>query len=144
MEKTGRDSEGRMTAFACAHAWRGDWEAYQWDVETTIYAAPGTRAMGAAGAAYDLLCAVLGQMGYWNAYAVLADPNPASEAFHTRKGFVLEGRNPRCGYKLERWVGISTWRLELKKGRAVPEPVRRLSPEELETLRARFDASQNV
>lgn len=128
------DGEGEVMAFACAHPWRGAWEAYQWDVETTVYAAPDCRAFGAAGPAYSLLEDCLRAMGYWNAYAVLADPNPESETFHARRGYQLEGRNPRCGFKFDRWLGISTWRLALKKGHGRPEPVRPLSREEKAAL----------
>lgn len=131
---------GELMAFALAHPWRGDWEAYAWDVETTVYAAPLYRAMGAAEPAYRALLAALAAMGYWNAYAVLADPNPESEAFHTRLGFVLEGRHARCGYKLGRWLGISTWALRLAKGRAAPQPVRPLGEEEKQAVLANIHA----
>lgn len=133
---TARTRSGRLMAFACAHPWRGAWAAYQWDVETTVYAAPEYRAFGAAGPAYGLLLAVLAEMGYWNAYAVLADPNPESERFHERRSFVCEGRNPRCGYKFGRWLGISTWRYALHKGRGEPVPVQPLPPERLQELLA--------
>ena len=43
--------------------------------------------------------------------------------FHARLGFVCQGRCPRTGYKLNRWVGLSTWCRALKKGRAAPAPV---------------------
>lgn len=128
------DAHDNVMAFALAHPWRGAWAAYQWDVETTVYADVDCRAFGVAGAAYDLLNDCLRAMGYWNAYAVLADPNPESEAFHARRDFLLEGRNPRCGYKFGHWLGISTWRLSLKKGNGAPDPVRTLPPEELESL----------
>lgn len=120
---TVRSRSGRLMAFACAHPWRGAWEAYQWDVETTVYTAPEFRAFGVAGPAYRLLLGALAEMGYWNAYAVLADPNPESERFHERLGFVCEGRNPRCGFKFGRWLGISTWRYVLHRGKKAPEPV---------------------
>ena len=131
---TVRDGSGHLMAFACAHPWRGAWAAYQWDVETTVYTAPEYRAFGAAGSAYDLLLKALAQMGYWNAYAVLADPNPESERFHERRGFVCEGRNPRCGYKFGHWLGISTWRYALHSGKGEPSPVQKLSKAQLGAL----------
>ena len=128
------DADGTPMAFALAHPWRGAWAAYQWDVETTVYAAADCRAFGAAGPAYDLLIDCLRAMGYWNAYAVLADPNPESERFHDKRGFLLEGCNPRCGYKHGHWLGITTWRLALRGGRSAPEPVKALTGEALDAL----------
>ena len=132
---------GRLMAFACAHPWRGAWEAYQWDVETTVYTAPEFRAFGVAGPAYRLLLGALAEMGYWNAYAVLADPNPESERFHERLGFVCEGRNPRCGFKFGRWLGISTWRYVLHRGKKAPGPVAVLSAQRQAQL---LQAAQNA
>ena len=132
---------GRLMAFACAHPWRGAWEAYQWDVETTVYTAPEFRAFGVAGPAYRLLLGALAEMGYWNAYAVLADPNPESERFHERLGFVCEGRNPRCGFKFGRWLGISTWRYVLHRGKKAPGPVAMLPAQRQAQL---LQAAQNA
>ena len=53
------------------------------------------------------------------AYAVLADPNPESEAFHTAFGFVCEGRQKRTGYK-NGWQGVSYWLLDLSDPAADP------------------------
>ena len=61
---------------------------------------------------YHGLLAALAKQGYRNAYAVLADPNPESEAFHTAFGFVCEGRQARTGYK-NGWQGVSYWLLDL-------------------------------
>lgn len=131
---TVRSRSGRLMAFACAHPWRGAWEAYQWDAETTVYAAPEFRAFGAAEPAYRLLLNALRETGYWNAYAVLTEPNPESEQFHRRLGFVPEGTSPRCGFKFGRWLGISTWRYTLRAGRGIPAPLCPLSREQAQSL----------
>lgn len=117
-----RGGQGQLLGFAYAHPWH-EREAFHWDVETTIYCSPAACGTGTAGPLYTALLALLRAQGYWNAYALIADPNPASEAFHARFGFVCEGRSPRTGYKLGRWVGLSTWALPLKKGRTAPGPV---------------------
>lgn len=117
-----RGGSGALLGYACAHPW-GTREAFDWDVETTIYCHPGAVGRGIARPLYAALLEALAVQGVWNAYARIADPNPASERFHARLGFVCQGRCPRTGYKLDRWVGLSTWCRALKKGRAAPAPV---------------------
>ena len=117
-----RGGSGALLGYACAHPW-GSREAFRWDVETTIYCHPGAVGQGLARPLYAALLEALAAQGVWNAYARLADPNPASERFHARMGFVCQGRCPRTGYKLGRWVGLSTWCRALRPGRAAPQPV---------------------
>lgn len=109
------NAKGEPLGYACAHPWRYGTGAYAWDVETTIYLAPDARRMGVGRMLYHALAAALKEQGYWNAYAVLADPNPASEAFHEEFGFECEGRQRRCGLK-QGWQGISYWLLDLNPG----------------------------
>ena len=128
---TARDADGRLLGFACAHRYHPR-EAFDWSCETTIYCAPDARGTGAAAALYGALLQALTQQGWWNAYGVLADPNPASERFHAKQGFVCEGRSPRTGYKFGRWLGTSVWCKQLRSGTASPNPVRApLTAEEL-------------
>lgn len=117
-----RSGSGALLGYACAHPW-GSREAFAWDVETTLYCHPAAAGLGVAEPLYRGLLAALTAQGVWNAYARIADPNPASERFHARLGFVCRGRCPRTGYKRGRWVGLSTWELALRPGRAAPEPV---------------------
>ena len=124
-----RDGSGRLLGYACAHQWRSR-EAFAWDREITIYCAPDACGMGVADRLYPPLLELLRQQGIWNVYALITDPNPASEAFHARHGFVCEGRSPRTGYKLGRWVGLSTWHLALRGGRTAPRPLTPLTPEQ--------------
>ena len=107
---------GQPLGYACAHPWRYGTGAYAWDTETTIYLAPEARRLGVGSMLYHALLAALCRQGYWNAYAVLADPNPASEAFF---GFVCEGRQARCGLK-NGWQGVSYWLMDLAPGRTDP------------------------
>lgn len=115
-----RNGVGQVLGYACAHPWRYGTGAYAWDTETTIYLAPSARRLGVGRMLYHALLAALKEQGYWNAYAVLADPNPASEAFHESFGFVCEGRQKRTGWK-QGWQGVSYWLLDLCPG-AMQEP----------------------
>ena len=128
-----KDGTGRLLGFACAHSWYAR-QAFGWDREITIYCAPDACGLGVGDKLYPPLLALLRRQGVWNVYARITDPNPASEAFHARHGFVCEGRSPRTGYKLGHWVGLSTWRLTLRGGFAAPGPVMQLPPDEVETI----------
>ena len=118
-----RDGSGRLLGYACAHRYHPR-EAFDWDVESTIYCAPDACSAGVGAALYGALLELLKRQGYWNVYALLADPNPASERFHEKFGFVCAGRCPHTGYKFGKWAGLSTWWLPLQKGSAAPRPVR--------------------
>lgn len=115
-----KDRTGKLLGYACAHPFRPR-EAFRWDVETTIYCAHDVRGKGVGTRLMSALLAVLKMQGYWNAYALLADPNPDSEALHRRLGYHCEGRSPRTGYKLGAWQGLSTWCYRLREGEETPE-----------------------
>lgn len=132
-----RDAQGKLLGYACAHRYHPR-EAFDWSVESTIYCAPDARGLGVGEALYAALLELLQKQGYWNVYALLADPNPASERFHEKFGFVCAGRTPHIGYKLGRWLGLSTWWLPLKKGTATPQPVRTLSAEEITVVLKKY------
>jgi L-amino acid N-acyltransferase YncA/predicted GIY-YIG superfamily endonuclease len=129
-----RSGDGRMLGYACAHPYRSGSGAYTWDYETTIYCAPWARGLHIADALYPPLLEGLRRMGVYNAFAVLSDPNPASEALHQKYGFVCEGHNAHTGYKLGKWIGLSTWRLALHAGRTAPAPLHYLSKDEAQAL----------
>ena len=129
-----RAGDGRLLGYACAHPYRYGKDAYAWDYETTIYCAPWARGVGVAGALYPPLLEGLRRMGVYNVFGILSDPNPASEALHQKYGFLCEAREAHVGYKLGRWIGLTTWRLALKKGRTAPAPLHLLTPEETDAL----------
>ena len=136
-----RDGDGRLLGFACAHRYHPR-EAFDWDVESTIYCAPDACSAGVGKALYGALLELLRMQGYWNVYALLADPNPASERFHAKFGFVCVGRQPHTGYKFGRWGGMSIWWLPLRRGRAAPAPVRlRLEDAEVAAVLKKYTAT---
>ena len=133
-----RDAGGRLLGYACAHRYHPR-EAYGWDVESTIYCAPDARGLGVGELLYRALLEILEQMGFWNVYALVADPNPASERFHEKFGFVCVGREPHTAYKFG-WLGLSRWCLPLRKGNMAPQPTRRLTEEEVAAILRGFNA----
>ena len=88
---------GQALGYACAHPCATAQALTRGTPRPLFYLAPEARRLGVGSMLYHALLAALCRQGYWNAYAVLADPNPASEAFHERFGFVCEGRRPAAG-----------------------------------------------
>lgn len=117
------DASGRLCGYACAHPWRTR-EAFSWDVELTVYCAWDCIGQGVGRRLYDTLIPALREQGYCNAIALVAHPNPESEAFHKALGFRKAATEPRTGYKFGRWLDLQYWWLDLRPGDAAPEPVR--------------------
>lgn len=135
-------ADGRLLGYASAHPW-AEKEGFQWDVETTVYCAPQAVGQGVGRQLYTALLAILRAQGYRNAYARITHPNPDSEAFHKRFGFVRYGLEPHTAYKLGQWLDLGYWRAELAPADAEPAPVRpALPPQELAALLASAAAAQ--
>lgn len=116
----------RLAGYACAHPYHAR-EAYAWSVETTIYCSPDFVGQGVGRRLYAPLLALLREQGYCRAAALLARPNPESEAFHRAMGFRKVGCEPQAGFKFGRWLGVTTWWYDLNTP-ATPAPVRRQLP----------------
>lgn len=128
------DGAGKLAGYACAHPWHTR-EAFAWDAETTVYCDPHRLSLGVGKRLYTAVLEILKAKGYWNAIALVADPNPASAAFHKAMGFTRYGREPRTGYKFGQWLGLDYWVLPLRQGSDAPEPVRYALPlEELDAI----------
>lgn len=119
-------ASGRLAGYACAHPYHAR-EAYAWSVETTIYCSPDFVGQGVGQRLYAPLLALLREQGYCRAAALLARPNPESEAFHRAMGFRKVGCEPQAGFKFGRWLGVTTWWYDLNTP-ATPAPVRRQLP----------------
>ena len=135
-----RDADGRLLGYACAHRWHPR-EAYDWSVESTIYCAPDARGCGVGTLLYRALLELLAACGYWNVYALVADPNPASERIHAQLGFSCVGRTPHTAYKFG-WLGLSTWWLALRTGNEKPAPVRMVTAEQTQAVLCKYGKTE--
>jgi phosphinothricin acetyltransferase len=104
-------------AYAARHRVRG---AYQWSVDTSVYIADAYRRRGVGRGLYTSLFAILTAQGYFNAFAGIALPNPASVALHESMGFEPIGVYRRVGYKLDRWHDVGWWQLTLRQHEGSP------------------------
>jgi L-amino acid N-acyltransferase YncA len=79
------DSSGLVGyAYASQHRTR---TAYQWSVDVSAYVRPDLHRRGIGRALYAVLLRLLPLQGYYNAYAGIALPNPASVGLHEAMGF---------------------------------------------------------
>lgn len=113
-----------VAGFAYAAAFRQK-EAYRWDVEMTIYLAPGRGGCGTGSRLMEACLQLLTAQGYLNAYSCITLPNPASVGLHRRFGFAELGVFPRTGYKLGKWHDVVWMARQLGAFTDAPaEPVR--------------------
>lgn len=90
--------------------------AYDRTRETSVYLGDAARGRGLGRALYDALLARLRADGVHTVLAVVARPNPASEALHAACGFTWVGVLPEVGRKFDRWIDTGLWALVLSEG----------------------------
>ena len=100
--------------------------AYQWSVEVSVYVKDDARRLGVGRAVYRSLFDLLALQGFWNAYAGITLPNPASVGLHESMGFRTVGIYRKVGYKFGRWHDVGWWQLPLREEEGVPESPTRL------------------
>jgi L-amino acid N-acyltransferase YncA len=106
-----REKEVLGYAYAGPHR---DRAAYRWSVDVAIYISGNCRGQGYGTALYTALFELLRIQGYFQAYAGITLPNPASLRLHQRLGFELVGVYKRVGYKANAWHDVSWWGLTLQ------------------------------
>ena len=99
------EEAGAVQGFVYAAAFRQK-EAYRWDVELTIYLAPGLEGQGIGARLMSACLALLTAQGYLNAYSCITLPNARSVGLHRRLGFTELGVFPKTGYKLGAWHDV--------------------------------------
>lgn len=100
-----RDGQRVGYAYGSAHRER---EAYRWSVEVSAYVSPAHHGLGIGKALYASLLRDLADMGYCNAFAVIAMPNDPSIALHRSVGFEPVGVFRAVGRKFDAWHDV-TW-----------------------------------
>ena len=98
-------------AYASEHRARA---AYRWSVDVAVYIDPAHHRCGAGGGLYTALLAILRAQGFFNAWAGITLPNPASVGLHEAMGFRRLGIYERVGYKLGAWHDVGWWQLALQ------------------------------
>jgi phosphinothricin acetyltransferase len=83
--------------------------AYDGTRETSVYVAADARGRGLGRALYDELLQRVDADGIHVCLAVIALPNPSSEALHAAVGFEHVGTLREVGRKFDRWVDTAWW-----------------------------------
>ena len=106
--------EGDVLGYA--HATRmNPREAYETSVETTIYLAPGQEGRGYGTRLYSALIKALEHADLHRAYGLIALPNAASIALHTRLGFVKVAHLHEVGRKFGRYHDVIWMERDLRQ-----------------------------
>jgi phosphinothricin acetyltransferase len=119
-----RDNVVAGYAYATRHRAR---EAYQWCVETSVYAHPDFRRTGVARGLYTSLFAILAAQGFVNAYAGITLPNARSVALHEKLGFLPLAVYRGIGYKVGQWHDVGWWHLIVSPHPSSPAPPKALA-----------------
>lgn len=120
------DERGAVAGFAYAAPFRQK-EAYRWDVELTIYLAPGREGKGTGAELMKVVLSTLRAQGYLNAYSCITLPNERSVGLHRRFGFAELGVFPKTGYKMGKWNDVIWMGRELGSFAGEPAEPKRLS-----------------
>ena len=95
----------RVVGFAYASMFRTK-AAYRWDVEVSIYLAPGIEGEGIGSELMEELLAAVEKQGYINVYSCITMPNDRSVNLHKKFGFEEIGRFRRAGFKMGQWHDV--------------------------------------
>jgi phosphinothricin acetyltransferase len=117
------DGEVLGYVYGCPHRERS---AYRWSVEVAAYVKEGQRRRGIGRALYVSLLKLLALQGFYNAYAGITLPNPASVALHEAVGFRAVGVYQGVGHKFGAWRDVGWWYRDLRPREGPPEPPRDL------------------
>lgn len=114
-----QDGEILGYVYASRHSER---QAYQWGVDISAYVHERWRGHRIGRALYTSLFALLRVQGFYNVYAGIAQPNPASVALHESMGMSPVGVYHRVGYKLGAWHDVGWWQGTLQEHILEPAP----------------------
>ena len=89
--------------------------AYRFSVEATIYLSRSSIGMGVGKVLYGRLMEMLAEREFRTVIGAISLPNDASVHLHEKLGFEKAGFFPKIGYKLDRWVDVGYWQLQLPK-----------------------------
>ena len=107
------DNVGEILGYVYATQHRSR-AAYQWAADVSVYIKEQTRRSGLGRALYTSLFELLRLQGFYQAYAGIALPNPASVGLHEALGFQSIGVYRSVGFKFGLWRDVGWWCLPLQ------------------------------
>lgn len=113
--------DGKVAGYAYAGQHR-ERAAYQWSTDVSVYVHKALHKHGIGRALYHPLFDILRALGYYNVYAGIALPNPASVALHEAMGMTPVGIYRHVGYKAGMWHDVGWWEGCLRQQAAEPQP----------------------
>ena len=114
-----RGGEVAGYAYAGPHRKRA---SYRWCVDVSVYVGEDHRGRGIGRGLYEALLEILRLQGFYNAYAGIALPNPASVGLHESLEFERVGVYGNVGYKRGEWHDVGWWARTLREHDGEPEP----------------------
>ena len=107
--------QGRVIGFGFAHRY-GPRAGYRYSVETTIYVAPTCIGRGIGGRLLATLLEECETRGFRQAFAVIAESEPASVVLHARAGFRPVATLDGAGWKHGKWLDVFLMQRQLGEG----------------------------
>lgn len=105
--------EGRILGYAYAGPHRTR-DAYRWSVDSSAYVREEYHRNGIARGLYTSLFEILRLQGFYNVFAGITLPNPASIGFHESMGFEPIGVYENVGFKDGDWHDVKWWHKQLQ------------------------------
>src|SRR5262249_49535543 len=122
------EQEGKILGYVYASQHRSR-AAYRWSTDVSVYIDEQFHRLGIGRGLYSSLFAILTLQGFYNAYAGITLPNPASVGLHEALGFQAVGVYRAVGFKLGAWHDVGWWQLVL-----YPRTIPLRAPQELKTV----------
>jgi phosphinothricin acetyltransferase len=128
------DRQGEVLGYVYASPHRTR-AAYQWSVDVSVYIHAQARRTGMGRALYHAVFQLLILQGFYQCFAGITLPNPASVGLHESLGFQPVGVYQAVGYKLGIWHDVGWWQRSLQ-----PRPSLPTTPTAFEVLRQTSNA----
>lgn len=121
------EQDGQIVGYAYATQLR-ERAAYRWSAEVSVYVRPHARSGGVGRGLGQAVLEELADLGYVNAFGVVALPNPGSVRLMESLGFFQVGVLRKAGYKLGAWHDVGWWQRTLNSHSPDPVEPRPFSP----------------